>query len=122
MKKTAYVLAGILLLSMVATVFGGSWRGSGGWGPPREGAGIVLSRCAEALTGRCHSRECGSPGTQTRSDSSADLDARLRGHDGKVSFCTRQYYSSSGLTAITSISTSHSGRASATTTRPVNTG
>jgi hypothetical protein len=32
MKKIVCVLTGILMLSMAASVFGESWRGSGGWG------------------------------------------------------------------------------------------
>jgi hypothetical protein len=32
MKKIVCLLTGILMFSMVATVFGEGWRGSGGWG------------------------------------------------------------------------------------------
>ena len=32
MKKSVYVLTGVLLFSLVTTAFGESWRGSGGWG------------------------------------------------------------------------------------------
>jgi len=51
MKKTAYVLTGILLLSMVSTVFGESWRGSGGWGMKGAYQRVYDPATAETIRG-----------------------------------------------------------------------